>query len=202
MAADESAEEQQPEQSEQMPAISRKGWMIVIGVVVLEAVSFVLILFLSRTDSKQEKSEAAEMGARVDADFLNKYKISLQGLSYSVMTTSANMATLAMKVDILLGMTDEEQNSPGGDVPNQEEMIKFQSAVRALEPDIRDYLQSIIDNMTIQQLLKPEGKDFIKQRVKTYVNDRLERVEFPDVREKWSRRRVTDVMITQFILQR
>lgn len=200
MAADEVVEQEGKKEEPSSPAISKKGWIIVIAVVVLEAVFFGLLLYLDKTDPKKNKSEAASIAQKVSSDFLNKYKVTYKDLNYSIMTTSANMATLSMNMEIILGPTKDEIER--SEYPTDENMMKFRGAVVALEPDIMDFLQSIIGSMSIQQLLKPDGQEHIKQQVRSYVNERLEQLKFAEVGDEIDRRRITDVKITQFILQR
>ncbi|MHC4870221.1 MAG: flagellar basal body-associated FliL family protein [Planctomycetota bacterium] len=183
------------------PAISKKGWLIVIVVVVLEAVFFGLLLYLNKTDPKKASSDKSEIQeGKIDSAYLGKYKAAFKELNYSIMSTSANMATLSMDIEVLLNPTREEIESE--DYPTDEAMIEFQKAVNSLEPDIRDYLQSTVGSMQLQQLLKQDGKDHIKNQLKSYINERLERINFKTIDEKVDRKRITDVKIPRFILQR
>ncbi len=137
----------------------------------------------------------------MDAAFLNKYRVSIKDLNYSIQSTSASMATLSMSFEIILGATKEEIET--GKYPTHEAMGEFQKTVEALDPDIKDQLQSTIGNMTMQQIQKPDGQDYIKQQVKNYINERLDRIKYSDVvSEDVDKKRVTRVNITSFILQR
>jgi flagellar basal body-associated protein FliL len=201
MSADENVEKKEAAE-ESSPAISKKGWFIVVAVVVLEAVFFCVILFVGKTDAAKDGSGTGKKAVLEDAAYLNKYSIKYEGLNYSIMTTSSNMATLSMNLDIILGLTEDERDSDS-DKPSAEVMEAFKRAVEALEPDIKDFMQNVIDNMTIQRLQKPEGKESIKTQIKNYINGRLERISFGEaIPEEWSRSRVRFVRITQFILQR
>ncbi len=182
------------------PMISTKGWIVVFTLVIGEAVFFFLLLHFRGTDEGGKK-EVAGRSEVMEAKKVGSYKVSLADLNYSVMTTT-QMATLSMNIDIILGRTEDERADPNAPLPDEPVMNAYVEAVKSLEPFIRDYMQSIVDNMTIQQLLKPEGKQIIKSKVRTYVNDRLRNLTFEEEDDERGGDRVTEVTISQFILQR
>lgn len=198
--ADEALEQQGEEQEPQGPAFSTKGWVILVTVVLIEAIVFTILFLYQRTDLKKEEQEAAE-GVKQDAAFFRKYVVPLKSLDYTVMTAS-QMATLSMEMQIVLGKSEKEKESPNEEPPSDELMRAYMATVMAMEPDIRDELQRIIDNKTVQQLVQPDGKKSIKNDIKAFVNDRLDDVKFDEGYEEKGTQRVQEVMITRFLLQR
>jgi flagellar basal body-associated protein FliL len=184
------------------PMISSKGWLIVAALVLCEAVAFGIILWFERSDSKEETQQTRARETIAAAE-VNKYRVRLDDLNYTINSPS-QMATLSMAMDLILGQTEEERSDPQQEVPSPALMNEYVDVVAKLEPEIRDEIQTIVDNMSVQQMLKPEGKELIKTRIREYVNDRLENIIFQnegDGNER-GKRRLNTVALSQFILQR
>jgi flagellar basal body-associated protein FliL len=182
------------------PMISKRGWVIVIAVVVLEAVFFAIIMTMQATDP-QKDVDSGEEALAVPVERLHAYDVSLTDLNYSVPTSHGRTATLSMSITIELGLLQDELEDPDR-MPSEEDMEKYKETVKKLEPDIRQKLIRIIDQMTISRLNKSEGKESIANQLEEHINTQLRRTKFQEIDvPNASKKRVTRVSITQFILQ-
>ncbi len=205
MAPEEAVEPEEPQQTSG-PMITKKGWVVVLVVLLLQTCAFLVFLWFRGGERAPDRQPGPGAGTKVDADFVGKYKVSYSDLNYTIpSTTSATLPTLSMRMEVMLTYTEEEKEDESLR-PTAEEMLAFEAAIERLEPAIRDHLQQVVDSMSLQEIQKPVGKSRIKSEMRSYINDRLEGIDFEDkVREQVSKRRVTsdeDVKITQFILSR
>jgi flagellar basal body-associated protein FliL len=200
MAEDEAREAQaEDEQKSSGPMISGKGWIIVALLVISEGILLGIPLWFSQSDSASE-TERLEGGVVREAASFNQYQVEFKDLTFTVMRSS-QIATLSMNMGIVLGLTEEEREDPSVDPPSQEVMQAYVDAVGRMRPDILDELRSIINNMTYQQLTKPEGQAKIQNDIRLFVNRNLTHLTFKAGGAHRGKKRVEKVLLTQFVLQ-
>lgn len=175
----------------------KKGWFIVIAVVLLEAVGFLTMMYL-QTDKKGDV-DPTEKVARVKPDDYGS--VIVDKLMYSILTQGNNSATLSMDISIVVGPTPEDVKEKRE--LSKEDLAVFMGAIVTIIPDIKDKLIQYIGKQTFNQLNSSSGKEKIKQFVKNYVNDELEKMDLKDklVNKELKHGRVHKVLIMSFHLQ-
>ncbi|MBN1257349.1 MAG: flagellar basal body-associated FliL family protein [Planctomycetes bacterium] len=198
MAEEENVEQASAAEAAQAPMFSSKGWIIVILIVVIEAVFFGILLFSRNTDPADSTITGAERKLQ-PANLLNKYTVAFEGLPFSIQSMTRT-ETLSMDIEIILGLTVEEQARANAQLPEPPVMEQYKLAVMSLKPHILDKLRNIINNMSTQQINKPEGEAIIKEDLRAYINERLRGLEFEGEEGKAGKERVIEVVITQIVM--
>jgi flagellar basal body-associated protein FliL len=176
-----------------------KGWIILITIVVVEAVIFLLVLRLRPGQPGAVGEIHEEEGVQIPLTEYNKHRIQLENLAYSIRMQGGTTATLSMNLNIVLGRTVEERQR--NITISENDWKKFQEAVTAMIPAIRDQLVIYIDNMTFNQLQTPSGKEKIKSFVREFINSELRNLDLDLDNPDLAHDRVLEVQIPMFYLQ-
>ncbi|MHC4886283.1 MAG: hypothetical protein ACYTGH_14495, partial [Planctomycetota bacterium] len=165
------------------PMISKRGWLVVVGVVLLEAAIFSILFFAhSGTDSTKQDVDDSKAGYQIPAEYRNQFNVELKDLNYSVPGPSGDTVTLSMIVDVQLGLLQEELGEKGeGKRPSLEQMDEFKKVVLAMDADIRSFLLSKVSSIPLSQLKKNEGRERITTSLQEYINLELGRTKFPNI---------------------
>ncbi len=176
-----------------------KGWAIVVGAVLLEAVFFLVLMHLQAGQTVKGQGAAEEKIAKESLDDRTGNVVSIENLNYSIPTQGGTTATLSMSLTIVLGRTAEERQREV--VITAKDWTTFKDAVAKMEPYIRDRLIQYVGQQTYNQLNSPSGKEKIKDMIKQFVNSELSRLDLTLDNKDLARQRVSDVLMPSFYLQ-
>ena len=199
MAEEERQEEKQVEEAAAGGFLGGvRGWVILIVAEVLTVLFFVVLLRYKEGAGFREQAEE-QKAPQIEAKHFNKYHLKVSDLNYSVRVQTGQTRTLAMELQIVLGLLPKERRQEV--TISEEDWQKFMDALRSLEPFIRDKLQQYISQQTHDRLISPAGQEKIKAFVKEYVNSELEELDLDLSEENLSKQRVTNVLLLTYYMQ-
>ncbi len=109
--------------------------------------------------------------------------------------------TVGLDMSLMLGQLPEEQIE-GAPRPTPEEFELFIAAIQAMEPGIRSRVNILLQKIPPGDYGSPRVLERVKEDVRQYVNDGLERLDFgKGLRRGIGKRRVTEVLLPMFIRQ-
>lgn len=170
-----------------------RGWIIVLAVVILEA-AFFIVLLKFRTDKTPASSEVGgAMASANPADFMKRV-VTLDKLAYSIPQPGGQPMTLAMDLVIVLGLSDPEIRD--NVTLTEQDWGEFKQAVAQMVPWIKDQLNRTINKMTSSELSTEAGQEQIREIVRDKINTKLRSLDFKLSNPDISKKRVTEVLIT------
>lgn len=200
MAADEAAPKEDAGAGDGSGVLSgKRGWIIVIGIVVLEAVFFSVLLTL-KEEKKEAPTDIDKTG--ISNPSLDQYmhkEIPLKGLTYSIPTPGGTPMTLTMDISMVMAMTPREISDKV--LITEEDWKKFEDAINKMKGKILDRLNGKIDKMSVNELQSNRGKEQIKEFVQEMVNSELGRIDLMLSDKKISTSRIQSVFLTNYYLQ-
>lgn len=201
MSEEESQAQEQAKSEEKKEGGALSGNRVWIVVVVMELCTVALFLTLMKLQGGQGSQEGLET-AQIKTDFeeYGAHTVVLEDLNYSIPMTSQNNKILAMSVVIVLGKTPREMQK--NVELTAEDWTTYSTAVQKMEFRIKDMLIQYIGSLNYNQLRDQSGKQKIKDRVKEFVNEELNRLDFDDKLSsaELDRERVVDVLLPSYYM--
>lgn len=177
---------------------SRSGCLVVVTILVAQAI-FAVILISLKTNKPELVPTKAEV-AKLTTAMLG-HEVHIPRISQIVREPTGKRISIGIDLVLVLGQLPEERLE-GSPLPTEEEMLAFEEMVKAMEPRIRDRMNSFLQQIPYDEYGKSNIMQTIRDGVKNDINDALENIEFKNVRPFISRRRVTDVFLPMFVQQR
>ncbi|MCC8180079.1 MAG: hypothetical protein LIP23_04100 [Planctomycetes bacterium] len=177
----------------------RRGWLAIIFLAIVQAI-FATIMILLRSDAKPVAVTEAAAIKDLAVEMLGR-EIQIEQIHQMIPAPGGRRMTIGLDMVLVLGQLPDEQIE-GAPKPNPQEMEMVMAAITDLEPRIRSRVNSLLQQVPIEEYGRVEVLNNIKESVKNYVNDTLEGLDFgKNYREEISKRRVTDVLLPMFVRQ-
>lgn len=178
---------------------ARRGWVLIIGLAVAQAVFAVIMLFL-RSEAKPI-SEVQYASIRDLALDMLGYEVNVGQIHQVVPMRGGKRMTIGLDISLILGQLPEEQIE-GAPRPNEAEFVLIIETIKTMEPGIRSRVNLILQQIPPDAYGTVDVYKTIKDDVRDYVNDTLDRLDFgKGLRQGISKRRVTDVLLPMFVRQ-
>ena len=177
------------------PLSGWKGWVVVLGALTVEALFFgVLIWYKDVPPDKTEKTGEIPSSGPTSEDL--QRTIGIKGLTYTIHTPGQGSATLAMSVELELGVTPAERERKTA--PTDVEMERIRGIVDSYINRVKDHLNTFIPSLGVGVLQGPNGQRYIKDEIRRFINDGLKEMYIKDLPAKVNRERITQVLLTEY----
>lgn len=178
--------------------VGKRGWIILFIVVVLNVLATLTLLHFKEKELQKQTAEEEAIPQRPLDDFMKK-SVTIADLNHSKQTQTGQLMTISASLILVMEPTDDEIQRKIK-LP-EEDWAAFESAVKKMDPLIRDRIVRYLDNQDLTELRTSRGKAMLCDMVKDYVNGELEKIELNLKTKDISRRRISRVLIGQFIIQ-
>lgn len=178
---------------------ARRGWVLIIGLAVAQGVFAVIMLFL-RSEAKPI-SEVQYASIRDLAVEMLGYEVKVGQIYQLIPMRGGKRMTIGLDISLILGQLPEEQVE-GAPRPNEAEFLLIIETIKTMEPGIRSRVNLLLQQIPADSYGTVDVYKTIKDDVRDYVNDTLDRLDFgKGLRPGINKRRVTDVLLPMFVRQ-
>lgn len=178
---------------------ARRGWVLIIGLAVAQGL-FAMIMLLLRSEAKPvaELHYAAIRDLAVD---MLGHEVKVEQIYQLIPMRGGKRMTVGLDISLILGQLPEERVE-GAPRPNDAEFALIIETIKAMEPGIRSRVNHLLQQLPPDAYGTVDAYKTIKDDVRDYVNDTLERLDFgKGLRPGIGKRRVTDVLLPMFVRQ-
>ena len=178
---------------------ARRGWVLIVGLAIAQAVFGVIMIYLrSEARPVAEIHTAAIRDLAVD---MLGYEVKINQIYQLVPMRGGKRMTVGLDIVLVLGQLPEERVE-GAPRPNDEEFALFVATINSMEPSIRSMVNTLLQKIPPEDYGSVEVYKVIKNDVRNYVNNTLDRLDFgKGLRPGIGKRRVTDVFLPMFVRQ-
>lgn len=178
---------------------ARRGWVLVAGLSIAQAV-FGTIMYYMRSQAKPvaEMSQAAIRELAID---MLGHEVKIGQIYQLIPMRAGKRMTVGLDMVLVLGQLPAERIE-GAPRPNDEEIALFIATIQSMEPAIRSRVNMLLQQIPSDEMGSVESQKAIKNDIRDYVNDTLDRLDFgKGLRKDIGKRRVTDVLLPMFVRQ-
>ena len=174
------------------------GWLIVLGVTLVEAAFFIYFMVIREPGAVPEPEQAK---AFLEDTAILQSRVEINNFSATVSAPGGDLRPINFNLVLELHYLPEEKR-PGAARPTPAQIEVFRTVVVQLESKIRDHLNTFLTVQSFANLASGRGPDLVKSEVMRFVNNELEKFDFSaqKIPENISRRRVTNVLLPSWTL--
>lgn len=177
----------------------RRGWVLIVGLAVTQAV-FAVIMILLRSEAKPVSADGVASIRDLAVDMLG-HEVQIKQVYQLIPIRGGKRMTVGLDIALVLGQLPEERVE-GAPRPTAEEMELFISTIYSMEPAIRSRVNIILQQIPVADYGTVDVYKRIKDNIRDYVNDTLDNLDFgKGLRQGIGKRRVTDVLLPMFVRQ-
>jgi len=178
--------------------VGPRGWIIVIGTVVLEAVGFLVYIHLSGTPGEPVPvSETGGLPAAMQDDPTRA--VVLSRLAYVLQGAGPPME-LAMAVSLVFNYTEEEKRDPKArNVPSAAVIEAYREYTQNSVDYLKDHLNSYMQTLDPANLRGVNGQRNLRKEIQAFMNRRLQEYLPAKAPAGVDRNRVTDVLLPEWL---
>ncbi|MCC8189897.1 MAG: hypothetical protein LIP77_04555 [Planctomycetes bacterium] len=178
---------------------AKRGWILLCAFTLAQGM-FAVIMISLRANARPVEEAPLETVQDLATEMLG-HEVAFREIYQYLPASGGRRVSLGMELVLVLGQLPEERVE-GADRPTPAELEVFITAIRDLEPNIRNRLNGILNSVPADELGSLEVNLLIKSSVRDMVNDALDGMFYGGkVRPHISRRRVTEVLIPMFLRQ-
>ena len=176
-----------------------KGWIIVVSAVLLEAFFFIIFIRFSHTDG--ENQDVSQQLPDASVLPFNPMELSYNVPGKLTFIVHAAGITLAVNMAVTLEFdwTEEERRNPKDkNVPSEKVLIEYRKYTDATINRLKDFLNQkmiTIDPGTLQSVT---GQKNVRDEIKRFLNNELEKFLPKGAPPDMDRRRVTNVLLPEW----
>ena len=173
-----------------------KGWIVVIGALVFEALFFTGIILYR--DSKPPELPDPDAIPLKDLISLN-WTVPINSMVNTIEGPAGDAKPLQYDLEIVLDYLPSEL-ATGALKPKPGDFDVFKELVTRLEPSLRSHMNGFMTRQRFQTLQGARGQEMVRNEVMQFLNAEMEKYDLSKrgVNAKLSRRRVTDVRIPKW----
>ncbi len=177
----------------------KRGWLLIAALAIAQGL-FAVIMLVLRSEARPMADSRPQSVQALAVEMLG-HEVKLKDLYQSIPARGGKRISIGMELVLVLGQLPEERVE-GAERPTPEEMDRFIAAIQAMEPRIRSRLNTLLQSIPPERYGRVEVFKTIKDAIRDMVNDGLEGLDFSKtVRPGIGRRRVTEVLLPQFLRQ-
>jgi flagellar basal body-associated protein FliL len=176
-----------------------KGWIIVIGITLLQAAFWIAMMVLREPGAAPEQAEQATVFLEDPAILQSRVEL----LNFSATVPGPGGDLRAMNFNMVMEMHYlPEEKRAGAARPAPEQIEVFRGVVVQLESKIRDHMNTFLTGQSYTNLMGDRGPELVKAEVMRFVNNELEKYDFDalQIPAEISRRRVTNVLLPSWVM--
>ncbi len=176
-----------------------KGWIIVLGITLLQAGFWITMMIIREPGSAPEQTEQSKVFLEDPA--ILQSRVELQNFSATVPAPGGDLRAMNFNMVLELHYLPEEKRA-GATRPDAAQIEIFRTVVVQLESKIRDHMNTFLTGQSYTNLLGDRGPDLVKAEVMRFVNNELEKYDFTslNIPDTISRRRVTSVLLPSWVM--
>ena len=176
-----------------------KGWIIVIGITLLQAAFWIAMMIIREPGSVPDQAEQTRVFLEDPA--ILQSRVELQNFSATVPGPGGDLRAMNFNMVLELRYLPEEKRA-GATRPTPAQIEVFRTVVVQLESKIRDHMNTFLTGQSYTNLLADRGPDLVKAEVMRFVNNELEKYDFDsqNIPPEISRRRVTNVLLPSWVM--
>ncbi|MCC8180080.1 MAG: hypothetical protein LIP23_04105 [Planctomycetes bacterium] len=198
--------DENPEKVEEAPAKSGggllggvKGWIIVIGITLLQSGFWIAMMILREPGTAPDP--VAEARVVLDDPAILQSKVQFSSFAATVPGPGGDLRPLTFDMVLEMHYLPEEKR-PGAARPTAAQIEVFRTVVTQLESKIRDHMNTFLTAQSFTSLTRERGPELVKAEAMRFINNELEKYDFEALKipSNISRRRVTDVLLPTWTL--
>jgi flagellar basal body-associated protein FliL len=176
-----------------------KGWIIVIGITLLQAAFWIVMMIIREPGAAPEQAEQAQV-YREDPAILQS-RVEIQNFSATVPGPGGDPRAMNFNMVLEMHYLPEEKRA-GAVRPTPAQIEVFRAVVVQLESKIRDHMNTFLTGQSYTNLMGERGPELVKAEMMRFVNNELERYDFDSLQipAEISRRRVTNVLLPSWVM--
>ena len=180
-------------------AAQNRGWLLILGLAMAQGLFGLIMLFMKSGATPMAGLPMKEV--RDLAVEMLGHEVAVRQINQVVPLRGGKRMTIGLDIVFVLGQLPEEQVD-GAPRPTSEDFALFVAAVGNMESRIRSRVNTLLQKIPPADLASPEIHETIKDDLRNYVNDGLEKLDFgPKLRPGIGKRRVTEVLLPMFVRQ-
>jgi flagellar basal body-associated protein FliL len=201
--ADENPEKKEGEEEAKAPGGGLlggiKGWIIVIGVTLLQAAFWIAMMIIREPGTTPEQAEQAR--AFLEDPSILQSKVEMNNFSATVPGPGGDLRPLNFNMVLEMHYLPEEKRA-GAARPNTAQIEIFRTVVVQLESKVRDHMNTFLTGQSFTNLMGDRGPELVKAEIMRFVNNELEKYDFEAMKipNDISKRRVTNVLLPSWTL--
>ncbi len=176
-----------------------KGWIIVIGITLLQAAFWIAMMILREPGAAPDQTDQAKVFLEDPA--ILQSRVELQNFSATVPGPGGDPRAMNFSLVMELHYLPEEKRA-GAARPTPLQIEVFRTVVVQLESKIRDHMNTFLTGQSYSNLTGDRGPDLVKREVMRFVNNELEKYDFESLQipPEISRKRVTSVLLPSWVM--
>jgi len=176
----------------------KTGWLVIIVIALLQGV-FATVMIIMKAGEKPVQSDPKAQIQALAVEMLGR-EVAIKQIYQLIPGPNGRRMTIGLDIVLVLGQLPEERIE-GAPRPNDAEFDDFTFAISAMESRVRSRMNFLLQRIPFDQYGSPEVYETIKNDIKDYINDELEKLDFVNLRPGIGKRRVTDVFLPLFVRQ-
>ncbi|MCD8141445.1 MAG: hypothetical protein LUE17_17055 [Planctomycetaceae bacterium] len=170
-----------------------KGWIIVIGITLLQSAFWIVMMYIREPGSAPDPEQTRVF---LEDPAILQSRVELLNFSATVPGPGGDLRPLNFNMVMEMHYLPEEKRA-GAARPTSAQIEVFRTVVVQLESKIRDHLNTFLTGQSFTNLMGERGPELVKSEVMRFVNNELERYDFESqkIPADVSRRRVTNVLL-------
>lgn len=176
----------------------KTGWLVIIVIALLQGV-FATVMIMMKAGEKPVQSDPKAQIQALAVEMLGR-EVAIKQIYQLIPGPNGRRMTIGLDIVLVLGQLPEERIE-GAPRPNDVEFDEFAFAISAMESRVRSRMNFLLQRIPFDQYGSPEVYETIKNDVKDYINDELDKLNFVNLRPGIGKRRVTDVFLPLFVRQ-
>ncbi len=177
----------------------KRGWVMLFAVTVIQGL-FATIMIMLRSDARPVRETEMQRIQALAVEMLG-HEVAIKQIYQVLPAGGGKRMTIGLDIVLVLGQLPEERVE-GAPRPNAEELEMFMAAIRDMEPRIRSQVNLLLQKVPAREYGSVDVPKMIKEEVKEYINDSLDRLDFgKKLRPGIGKRRVTEVLLPTFVRQ-